>query len=273
MTLLYHKDAKSSKIAKKMKDEVQLRNASALLCVLCALCGFVVHSRSIAQEIKPAMKELVIKKTDDFDVDGTGKNAAWENADWQPLTIVSKNTLPYETKLKILYSPKGIYTLVDCQDATLTATKTEFLDDIYTEDVVEMFIWTDEKHPVYFEYEISPLNVELPILVSNNGKAFFGWAPWHYEGDRVIRKATSIRGGMAEPGAKIDGWTAEFFIPFRLLTGLPGVPPQPGDSWRVNVYRIDYDLGPKQAVQWAWDTNTGGNFHNYREFGRMTFEQ
>jgi len=228
---------------------------------------------SAEQETKPAMKELVIKKTDDFDVDGTGTQRAWEQADWQPLTIVSKNTLPYKTRMKILYSPKGIYTLVDCHDATLNATKTKFLDDIYTEDVVEMFIWTDERHPLYFEYEISPLNVELPILVSNNGKGFFGWAPWHYEGERRTEKATSVRGGMMEPGAKIEGWMAEYFIPFALFRGLSGAPPQPGDSWRINVYRIDYDLGPKQAVQWAWDTNTGGNFHDYRNFGRMTFEK
>ena len=219
------------------------------------------------------MKELIVKKTDDFEVDGAGTNAAWAKAEWQPLTLVSKNTLRYETKMKMLYSPTGLYTLADCQDARLTAAKTAFLDDIYTEDVVEMLLWTDEKHPVYFEYEISPLNVELPIFVSNNGKAFFGWAPWHYEGDRKTRTATSVRGGAKASGAKIDGWTAEFFIPFRLLTGITNVPPEPGSSWRANVYRIDYDISPKDAVQWAWNTDTGGNFHNFRKFGKIVFEK
>ena len=218
------------------------------------------------------MKEIIVKKTVDFEVDGTGSNIAWEKMQWEPLTIVSRNTLPYRTRMKVLYSEKGIYTLVDCEDAKLNASKTNFLDDIYTEDVVEMFIWTDERHPLYFEYEISPLNVELPILVSNNDMGFFGWAPWHYDGERVIRKATSVRGGEKKPGAEIAGWTAEYFIPFALFRGLPGSPPKSGDAWRVNVYRIDYDLGPKEATQWAWNPDTGGNFHDFRRFGRMIFE-
>ena len=36
--------------------------------------------------------------------------------------------------------------------------------DLWNEDVFEVFLWTDERYPVYFEYEISPLNHELPIL-------------------------------------------------------------------------------------------------------------
>ena len=241
-----------------------------------ALLLFSLHSfpaRSEEQENKAPMKELIVKKTDDFEVDGTGANAAWQKAEWQPLGLATKNKLPYETKMKMLYSPKGLYTLVDCQDTKLNATKTRFLDDIYTEDVVEMFLWTDEKHPVYFEYEISPLNVELPIFVSNSGKGFMGWAPWHYEGDRRTRTATSVRGGKKESGAKIEGWTAEYFIPFALLRGITNVPPEPGSYWRANVYRIDYDLGPKEATQWAWNLDTGGNFHDFRKFGKIIFEK
>ena len=45
--------------------------------------------------------------------------------------------------------------------------------DIYNEDVVEVFLWTDESTPLYFEYELSPLNYELPIIVPNNEGDFF----------------------------------------------------------------------------------------------------
>jgi len=215
--------------------------------------------------------EMVVKKTDDFELDGTGKNPAWEKTEWQPMGMVGRKTGPYQTKAKLLYSAKGIYALVDCEDKKLTCTKTRFLDDIYTEDVVEMFLWTDEKQPLYFEYEISPLGVELPILVSNNGRGFFGWAPWHYEGERVIRKATSVRGGKKESMAEVEGWTAEFFIPFALLFGLPNNPPKPGSYWRANIFRIDYDF--KEVVyQWAWDVRTGTSFHNYLKYGKIIFE-
>ena len=70
--------------------------------------------------------------------------------------------------------------------------------DLWNEDVFEVFLWTDERYPVYFEYEISPLNRELPILIPNFGGQFLGWRPWHYERDRLTRKATSIIGGPKE---------------------------------------------------------------------------
>ena len=46
----------------------------------------------------------------------------------------------------------------------------DFFDQLF--DVFEVFLWTDEKQPIYFEYEISPLGYELPILVPNFGGKF-----------------------------------------------------------------------------------------------------
>ena len=69
----------------------------------------------------------------------------------------------------------------------------------------EVFLWTDERYSIYFEYEISPLNYELPLLVPNFGGEFLGWRPCHYEGKRKIRKATAVRGGPKKSGAVIHG--------------------------------------------------------------------
>jgi len=44
-------------------------------------------------------------------------------------------------------------------------------------DVFEFFLWPDERYPVYFEYEISPLGHELPILIPNFGGQFPRLAP------------------------------------------------------------------------------------------------
>ena len=51
----------------------------------------------------------------------------------------------------------------------------------------EVFLWPDERDPIYFEYEISPLGRELPILVPNLDGKFLGWRPWHYEGEPARR--------------------------------------------------------------------------------------
>src|SRR3989304_3771042 len=105
---------------------------------------------------------------------------------------------------------------MEATELPVKAAEAEDLLDRCTQDVFEFFLWPDESQPVYFEYEISPLGFELPILVPNFDGKFLGWRPWHYEGDRKIRKAVSVSGGIARPGADITGWTAEDFIPYEL---------------------------------------------------------
>jgi hypothetical protein len=140
--------------------------------------------------------------------------------------------------------------------------------NLWEEDVVEVFLWTSEDFPVYFEYELSPLNYELPIMVPNYNGTFLGWLPWHYDGDRKTRHATGITGGEKKSGSTVSGWVAEFFIPYKLLAPLNQVPPASGTRWRANMYRIDYDSG---AAHFAWQ-KTNRSFHEYNKFGTFIFE-
>ena len=48
--------------------------------------------------------------------------------------------------------PTGLYFLMEGTDRTLTATMNEDFMDLWKEDVFEVFLWTDERFPVYFEY-------------------------------------------------------------------------------------------------------------------------
>jgi hypothetical protein len=214
------------------------------------------------------LPEVTVAATEDFDVTGDGSAAAWEQTEWFPLERRGDARLPYEARVKLLYSATGLYVLMHGTDATLTATLTEDFLDLWEEDVFEVFLWTDESYPVYFEYEISPLGYELPILVPNFDGEFLGWRPWHYEGERRTRRATSTLGGPRESGAAIDGWRAEVFIPWALLRPLPNVPPRPGTTWRANFYRIDYDGGTPTAWYWA---PVSGSFHEFQRFGILRF--
>jgi predicted TIM-barrel fold metal-dependent hydrolase len=217
----------------------------------------------------PAKRELRVRATEDFEVTGDGSADAWKKAEWEPLHKRTKDGAPYETRIKMLYSKTGVYVLMDATDQKITATFKEDFQNLWTEDVFEVFLWTDERDPVYFEYEISPLGYELPILIPNLGDRFMGWRPWHYSGDRKIRKATSAVGGKLASGAEVKGWRAEVFIPYALLNPLRNVPPKPGTHWRANFYRVDYDGG--KTTQWDW-ARVGPSFHEYRKFGTLVFE-
>ena len=211
---------------------------------------------------------LTIKKCHDFDVTGNGGSSEWDRTIWTNLTLKGPESAAYATKAKVLYSDTGIYFLFSCGDTKLTCTLQGDFLDLYNEDVVEVFLWPDESFPVYFEYELSPLNYELPIIIPNYKGKFFGWRPWHYEGDRMTRHATAVSGGEKKSGAVVSGWTAEFFIPYKLLVPLNNVPPVPGTKWRANMYRIDYDNGTKH---FAWQ-KIDRSFHEYNHFGTFIFE-
>jgi len=249
------------------------------VAVLCAWAAAGPRAQATqASAVPPAVPELRVMKTADFAVDGRGSAAAWSNAAWASLTLRGAPAggdsppgggSPPLARFKMLYSASGLYVLMDGEDRALTATFKEDFLDLWTEDVFEFFLWPDERYPVYFEYEISPLGFELPILVPNVGGQFYGWRPWHYEGARKTQKAVAVRGGPPASGASITGWTAEVFVPWDLLKPLGNVPPQRGTKWRANVYRMDYDGG--RTASWNW-APVRGTFHQPDKFGTLVFE-
>jgi Carbohydrate family 9 binding domain-like len=244
---------------------------AAVFAGVTALSAGVLMStdRAVAVSAQTAQRpQLSVKHTDDFDVTGTGEHPAWRQAEWTPMRRRQADGAAYDSRFKVLYSDKGVYFLMDATDRTLTATMTEDFMDLWNEDVFEVFLWPDERYPVYFEYEISPLGRELPILIPNFGGQFLGWRPWHYERDRATRKATSVVGGPKQSHASIESWRAEFFFPYALLRPLQNVPPKPGTRWRANFYRMDYDGGKR--TQWEW-APVGETFHEFQKFGELLF--
>jgi hypothetical protein len=75
-------------------------------------------------------------------------------------------------------------------------------------DVFEAFVWPDERDPLYFEYEISPLGRELPILIPNLGGRFLGWRPWHYGaiGACIMRRRLSADRSGRTPRSRVGAW-------------------------------------------------------------------
>lgn len=235
--------------------------AKTLLPVFFVFMTYAPFAQSQSSQGKAA--ELKIALTVDFEITGTGSAPQWEKTSWLPITQRQNTGGKYATSIKVLYSTTGIYCLFRCEDRKITASLKEDFTDLYKEDVIEIFFWPDESVPVYFEYELSPLNYELVIVVPNYNGNFFGWLPWHYEGERVTRHETTIKEQVGDAS-----WMAEVFIPFALLKPLIQGPPEKGARWRANFYRIDYDGG---RSSWSWQL-TQKTFHDYKNFGTIVFD-
>lgn len=237
-----------------------LRQILLILCVARVLAIPV-----FAQDVRGKNAKLKVRHTADFEITGKGVDPAWDATDWIALSRI-KGSSSYATRVKLLYSDKGIYALYDCADSKINATLHEDFTSLWKEDVVEMFIWPDETFPIYFEYELSPLNYELAILVPNINGRSAGWMPWNYRGAKKTRKATAI---LRSSDEKTTGWVGEFFIPYALLSPLQQVPPKKGTEWRANMYRIDYD--DAESAYWSWQP-VQDSFHEFEKYGTLVFD-
>ena len=236
--------------------------------LLLFILGFMAMS-SDAQK-QPRMKApLLVRKCADFNITGKGDATEWNKAEWNTLTQLDPGVQGYDSRFKILYSATGLYVLFNGKDQKITTTYDQDFDDLYNADVFEVFFHPDPKVPIYFEYEINHLNKELVLLIPAFGNQSYGWMPWHYEGERKVQRQMLIEGGRQEKGASISAWSAEWFIPFSLLSTLSNVPPESGTIWNANFYRLDYDTG--NMIKWAWSP-VERSFHEYKRFGSIRFE-
>jgi len=237
-----------------------------LRCFIFSL--FTIMSFAEEQVKGQSNEGLLVRKTTDFDISGNGSASNWTTTEW--ITIPQRTTTgaTYETKAKLLYSETGMYFLFSCRDEKLTNTMQKDFLNLWNEDVIEIFLQPDTTQPVYFEYELSPLNYELPIAIFNENGTLNSWTPFFYEGNRKTKHATTITGGEKKPHARVSGWTTEVYIPYKLLKPVMDTLPSSGTIWKGNLYRIDYDKG---ETLWSWQL-TSGNFHEYDKFGTFRFE-
>lgn len=222
---------------------------------------------SSGQGDEPA--RLSVFRVPDLEVTGNGSSPAWENAEWVTIPKRNNDQIHYSTRAKVLWSDTGIYFLFHCEDRVIHSTMQGNNLSLWEEDVVEVFLMPDDKYPLYFEYQLSPLNYELTLLIPNLDGKFLGWLPWNYEGDKMTRhQSVILRKGNQIDGA-VEGWMAEFFIPWKLMDPLVKTPPVAGTTWKANMYRLDYDAG---TTRFSWSP-TVKNFHEPHHFGEFVFKE
>jgi hypothetical protein len=238
-----------------------------LLTGIILITGLIIMDQPATTETRHNEPgSMAILKSPDFILTGNGQAHEWDNAEWEDIPQRNNmETVEYPTRVKVLYSESGIYFLFNCGDRIINSTLQADNLKLWEEDVVEVFLMPDEKYPLYFEYQLSPLNYELTILIPNLEGNFLGWLPWQYEGERMTRHETSV---IKNSQGNVEGWIAEFFIPWKLLTPLITGPPKKGEKWKANMYRLDYDKG---LTRFSWQ-KTDINFHEPHNFGTFIFD-
>jgi len=211
-----------------------------------------------------ALPTYEAKRTDTpINVDGKLDDPAW--ADAPAVTLVNNSdgsSALIRTECKVLYDEKFLYFAFRNQDQNIWATLTRRDAHLWTEEVNEVFVQADPRQTSYIELEINPLGAIFDAFLLDIGRAL------HYESwnSEHLKWAVHVDGTVdGQPGDR--EWTSEIALPLEDVVPAPHTPPQPGDRWRINLYRIDQLPTPAKL---AWSP-TGKNFHVPSKFGEILF--
>lgn len=198
-------------------------------------------------------------------LDGTLTDPEWDRAEPIKLVRVESGLTPrYATTARLLWDDDHLYIAFVCEDPDIWGTIHERDGNLYKEEVVEVFIDTDSNGTDYYEFEVSPHNVLLDLLIEWRDGKMRGDRTWDCEGWRT---AVRVEGTLDDRTDTDTRWTVEMAIPWKSLAKLPHTPPQPGDRLRINLYRIDRAADGDEYS--AWSPTGAINYHRPQRFGQL----
>lgn len=209
-------------------------------------------------------------------IDGIVTDKEWGRAakitQWSDL-FQPERALMNPTTARMLWDEEYFYLAFECTDDDIWGTLTQPDAFIFMEEVAEIFIDPEGKGRHYWEIEISPRNTVLDIMVP-----MAGWeicAPRTCKYDVLgLRSAVKVYGTLDNRDDRDEKWTVEMAIPWSEFAGRKvNVPPKDGDSWRIQLFRVereDRDPNDEQVVSWS---PSPGVYHEPRNFGVVAFRR
>lgn len=171
----------------------------------------------------------------------------------------------YRTEARLVWDDEYLYAAFDSEDEDVWAKLEKKDDPIYGEEVVEVFLDANADGKTYNELQVSPRNVQFDAYFPARRQGMdLAW-------DSGMTSAVKVRGTLNDPSDQDRGWSAELRIPIKSLSTVPRWPPQPGDKWRFNLYRLEWHGGRKVNEGAAFSPPLVGDFHHLPRFGFLEF--
>lgn len=219
-------------------------------------------------------------------IDGKMNEAAWQRAPWTPLFIdIEGDAKPkprYRTRAKMLWDDKYFYIAAEMEEPDLWAIYRKHDSVIFHQNDFEVFLDPDGDGLNYFEFEMNVLNTTWDLFLAkpykDQGEADNGW---EIPG---LKSAVHARGTINKPGDRDEGWTVEIAFPWTAFNRGPRPPlaPKPGDTWRVNFSRVEWQLivkdgkyekvPKKREDNWVWSPQGVINMHVPEKWGFVRFQ-
>jgi hypothetical protein len=217
--------------------------------------------------------EYVCRRADRApDITADLSDPAWDGVDEVELVDVVTGAAPDQpTTVRMQYDEHYLYFAFHAVDRDIWSTFRERDEMLSEQEVVEMFIDPFGLGKVYYEFNISPHNVIFDAVILNRmvppdgPRDIVGLKEWNCPG---LRTAVAVDGELDSRKPVSSHWDVEAAVPIRELVP-PKCPPEPGDQWRLNLYRIDR-TAEKDEYQ-AWSPTGRVDYHMPWHFGTLIF--
>jgi len=172
-----------------------------------------------------------------------------------------------QTVAKMLWDDDNLYVSWYVRDKHISAYEKQRHGPVSKDDCVEIFIAPNPTKPTnYYTWEINAIGTAL----NRNRSDWYTLGPT-WEPDGVEYRTTFHGAAKKDESADDDHWIVEMKVPFRnFARDAAHTPPQPGDTWRLNVNRIGGRTNA-QASSWAPIAPPSTSFHTPASFAPVVF--
>jgi hypothetical protein len=216
---------------------------------------------------------LVVSRVtgENMEIDGRLNENAWNGA--QKLFLKDNRSgedvedPSFSSYVLVCHDEAHLYIAFVNQDRNIWATFENRDDFLWEEEVVEVFIDTDEQPSTYIELEVSPKNVLFDSFITDTLNIDLVETPKFTLSGWLT--AVSVDGTVGDTTDVDRSWVVEMALPFESM--IADYVPEKLNTyrWKINFYRIDRDAdGPNS---YAWST-TSRRFHAPSKFGILQFD-
>ncbi len=223
-------------------------------------------------------------------IDGILEESEWGKTLWSEyFTDIEGSLKPrplYDTRVKMMWDDACLYIAAELEEPDIWATLRQRDTVIFYDNDFEVFIDPDGDTHQYYEYEMNALGTRWDLLLvkpyRDGGPPVNGWDI------RGLRTATHIYGTLNRPGDRDEKWTLEIAMPWEILKECAPdqQPPRPGDIWRINFSRVEWDTEVKHGRyvvktdstgkrlpehNWVWSPQGVINMHAPETWGFLLF--
>jgi len=224
-------------------------------------------------------------------IDGRLDDEAWQGAAWTSVFVDiegDRKAAPrFQTRAKMAWDDRALYIAAQLEEPDVWGTLTERDSVIFRDNDFEVFIDPDGDTHAYYELEVNALATPWDLLLvkpyRDGGPAINAWDI------AGLQVGVDVQGSLNKADDRDRGWTVELALPWTSLkeAASPRRPPAPGDRWRVNFSRVQWQTDVVQGKRvkrtrpgsseplpednWVWSPQGVVDMHVPERWGYVQF--